>query len=141
MLSALLAVLGVNLIVLVVLLAGVLARKRWVMRQPGVFRGAAREVSGERRGFHSKWRRGYGRWVHDILVWTKGPFYFWNELLPADGSTQERPAGPGEVKRLGGEPFVLRLRSGDAIVEVAASAADRALLLGPYDGSIVAATE
>jgi hypothetical protein len=35
MLIALLAVLGVDLIVLVVLLAFVLARKRWVKRQPG----------------------------------------------------------------------------------------------------------
>ncbi len=35
MLIALLAVLGVNLVVIVVLLAVVLARKRWVKRQPG----------------------------------------------------------------------------------------------------------
>jgi len=37
MLIALLALLGVNLIVIVVLLAGVLSRKRWITRQPGAF--------------------------------------------------------------------------------------------------------
>ena len=104
MVIALLAVLGVNLIVIVVLLAGVVTRKRWVMRRPGLFRAVAREASGEVRGLHPKWRRGYGRWVHDILVWTKGPFFFSNELLPADGTTEECPAAPGEVKRLGVEP-------------------------------------
>jgi hypothetical protein len=36
---ALPAVLGVDLIVIVVLVAGVLARKRWVSDQPGAFRG------------------------------------------------------------------------------------------------------
>ena len=35
MLIALLAVLGVDLIVIVVVAAGVLSRKRWVSRQPG----------------------------------------------------------------------------------------------------------
>jgi hypothetical protein len=40
MLIALLAVLGVDLIVIVVLLAGALSRKRWVRHQPGVFNGA-----------------------------------------------------------------------------------------------------
>ena len=39
---ALLVVLGVDLIVLVVSLAFVLGRKRWVTRQPGVFHGAIR---------------------------------------------------------------------------------------------------
>jgi hypothetical protein len=32
-------VLGVDLIVIVVLLAGVLSRKRWIRRQPGAFPG------------------------------------------------------------------------------------------------------
>ena len=74
MLIALLALLGVNLIVIVVLLAGVLSRKRWITRQPGAFRGAVRVVDGEVPGLGVKWKRGYGRWVKDILVWTKAPF-------------------------------------------------------------------
>ena len=81
MLIALLALLGVDLIVIVVLLAGVLSRKRWITRQPGAFRGAVRVVDGEVPGLGVKWKRGYGRWVKDILVWTKAPFLFRNELV------------------------------------------------------------
>jgi hypothetical protein len=46
MLIALLAVLGVDLIVLVALAAFVFARKRRVKRQPGAFRGVLRVASG-----------------------------------------------------------------------------------------------
>jgi hypothetical protein len=84
MLIALLALLGVNLIVIVVLLAGVLSRKRWITRQPGAFKGAIRVVDGAVPGLGLKWKRGYGRWVRDILVWTKAPFLFRNELVVAD---------------------------------------------------------
>jgi hypothetical protein len=59
MLIALLAVLGVDLIVIVVLLAFVLARRRWVQRQPGSFRGVIRVSSGEIDGLRPKWGRGY----------------------------------------------------------------------------------
>src|SRR3954464_9504903 len=104
MLIALLAVLGVDLAVIVVLLALVLSRKRWVMRQPGSFRGVIRVSSGEVDGLPSKWRRGYGRWVRDVLVWTKAPFLFRNELVAADGLDHERPAGADEVRRLGEHP-------------------------------------
>ena len=47
MLIALLAVLGVDLIVIVMLLASVPSRKRWVKRQPGAFRGAIRVAGGD----------------------------------------------------------------------------------------------
>ena len=76
MLIALLAVLGVDLVVIVVVLAFVLSRKRWVMKQPGAFRGAIRVADGEIDGLRPKWGRGYGHWVRDVLVWTKGPFLF-----------------------------------------------------------------
>jgi len=131
MLIALLAVLGVDLIVIVVLLAIVLSRKRWVKRQPGSFRGVIRASSGEIDGLRAKWGRGYGRWVRDVLVWTKAPFFFRNELVPADSLDQQRPARPGEVKRLGDQPIVMRLKVGSATVEVAAHDDERELLLGP----------
>jgi hypothetical protein len=106
MLIALLAVLGVDLIVIVVLLAFVLSRKRWVTRQPGAFRGAIRVTSGDIHGVRPRWGRGYGRWVRDVLVWTKGPFLFRNELVASDGLDEQRPASPDEVKRLGDHPVV-----------------------------------
>ena len=133
MLIALLALIGVNLIVIVLLLAGVLTRKRWISRQPGAFRGAIRIIDGEVPGLSVKWTRGYGRWVRDILVWTKAPFLFRNELLVADSLTADaRTAKPGEVKRLGKHPAVLAVAvEGGARIELAsADGPDRAL--GPF---------
>jgi hypothetical protein len=131
MLIALLALLGVDLTVVVALLAFVLGRKRWVKQQPGAFNGAIRVASGELEGIAPKWRRGYGRWVRDVLVWTKGPFLFRNELLPADGVEEQRAAASGEVKRLGEDPTVTRLKVGSAVVEVATHAADAERMIGP----------
>ena len=132
MLIALLAILGVDLIVIVVLLVFVISRKRWVMRQPGAFRGAIRVASGEIDGLGPKWRRGYGRWVSDVIVWTKAPFFFRNEILATDGVDEQHSARPDEVKRLGNHPVVVRVRMGSATAEVAARDEDRELVPGPY---------
>jgi hypothetical protein len=132
MLIALLAILGVDLIVIVVLLGAVLARKRWVVRRPGAFRGQIRVASGEIDGFRPKWSRGYGRWIRDVLVWTKAPLYLQNEFLASDGLDAEGPADPDHVKRLGDQPVVIRLRTDGATAEVAADRDERELLIGPY---------
>ena len=134
MLIALLAVLGVDLLVILVLLAVVLTRRRWVSRQPGAFKGAIRIIEGDVPGLRAKWKRGYGRWVRDILVWTKAPFLFRNELVPADALAGEaRPAKPGEVRRLGKHPAVVLLAvDGGARIEVAASADGRERAPGPF---------
>jgi Protein of unknown function (DUF2550) len=131
MVIAVLALLGVNLVVIVVFLGSVLSRKRWVTRQPGAFKGAIRLADGELEDIAPKWRRGYGHWVRDILVWTKGPFLFRNELLPADGVEGSRTAADGEVKRLGDNPIVMRVKVGSATVEVATPAEEGAPL-GPF---------
>ena len=132
MLIALLAVLGVDVGVILALLAFVLVRRRWVTRQPGSFRGAVRVASGEVDGLRTRWGRGYGRWVRDVLVWTKAPFLFRNELVAADDLDEQRRARPDEIKRLGDDAVVVQLRIGSATVEVAADNSDRVLLLGPY---------
>jgi len=139
MVIALLAVLGVNLIVLVAFGASVVSRKRWVRHQPGAFRGVIRTVDGDVDGLGPKWHRGYGRWVRDVFIWTKAPFLFRNELMAADGLDGQRPGGSDEVKHLGDHPVVIRVRAGDATVEVAAGGEDSQPLLGPY-GHIGAAT-
>jgi hypothetical protein len=132
MLIALLAALGVDLIVIVVLLAGVLGRRRWVRRQPGVFPGAIRVVGGEVDGLGEHWKRGYGRWVRDVFVWTKAPLLLRNVLLPVDELDGERQAGPADgLKRLGDQPVVATL-AGAAIVEVATRGTQSTLLRGPY---------
>ena len=138
MLIALLALLGVDLIVIVALVAVLLTRKRWVKRQPGAFRGAIRVSDGEIDGLSPNWKRGYGRWVRDVLVWTKAPFLFRNELVVVDSLDGQRPAEPDELKRLD-DPIVARVRAGAATVEVAAQSDDAELLLGRYreaDGNL-----
>jgi len=132
MVIALLALLGVNLMVLVALVAVLVSRKRWVGHQPGAFRGVIRVGDGTIDGLGPKWHRGYGRWVRDVLVWTKAPFLLRNELMAADGLDGQRPGRPGEVKHLGDQPVVVRVRVGDATVEIAAGGEDSRLLLGPY---------
>jgi hypothetical protein len=136
MVIAVLALLGVNLVAIVVFVGFVLTRKRWVKRQPGAFRGAIRLVDGELDDIAPKWRRGYGHWVRDVLVWTKGPFLFRNELLPADGVEEQRPAAAGEVKRLGDSPTVSQVKVGSATVEVATQAQDADRVLGPFRQSL-----
>ena len=98
MLIALLVVLGVDLIVIVAVLAVVLARRLWVSRQPGAFRGAIRVTEGEVPGLSARWRRGYGRWVREVLVWTKGPFLFRNELVAANAATGGPRDAPGQPR-------------------------------------------
>jgi hypothetical protein len=133
MLIALLAVLGVDLIVIVGLLALVVSRKRWVRRQPAAFSGRIRVAEGEFDGIGAKWRRGYGRWVRDVLVWNKAPLLFRTEFVPVEALASERSGAPDELKRLGDDPVVIALTTGATTIEVAASGEDRDLLRGPYE--------
>jgi len=131
MILALLAVLGVDLLVIAVLLAGVLGRRRWVSRQPDAFRGAIRVTSGNIHRLSGRWHRGYGRWVRDVLVWTPAPFLLRNALVPVDDVTGPlRPTESGEVRRVGHDPVIITLASDDAIIEVASAGKNRDLLLG-----------
>jgi hypothetical protein len=129
--TALLVVLGVDLVVVAALAALVLGRRWWLKRQPGEFAGAIRLASGTLDGLDPKWRRGHGRWVRDVLVWSKAPLMFRNELIPVDRLSGEREAHRGEGMRLGDDPVVLEFASDHATVEVASRAKDRALLTGP----------
>jgi hypothetical protein len=45
-----------------------------------------RVTGGEVPGLGMKGRRGYGRWVREILVWTTAPFLFRDELVVADAA-------------------------------------------------------
>jgi hypothetical protein len=55
-----------------------------------------------------------------------------NEIVPADGLDEQRPARPDEVRRLGDHPSVIPVRTGTATVEVAAHGDDAELLFGAY---------
>ena len=131
MLIALLAILGVDLIVIVAFAVFVFGRRRWLKRQPGEFAGAIRVLSGDVDGLGPKWKRGSGRWVRDVLVWSKAPLMFRNDLIPVDRLVGEHPEHGGGVKRLGDKPVVMEFASGGARIEVAARAEHRALVTGP----------
>jgi hypothetical protein len=123
MLIALLALLGVNLVVIAVLVVGVLGRRRWVSHQPGSFRGVAHVRDGEIPNLGSKPRRGYGRWVRDVLVWTPAPFFLRNALAPVNAI--EGTANPtGKVRRLGDNPRVVTLILDGARIEIVVRAED-----------------
>jgi len=70
--------------------------------------------------------------VRDVFVLTKPPFLFRNGLLATDAPENDRPADPDEVRRLSDAPVLIRLRAGEATVNVAASGEDQELLSGPY---------
>ena len=131
-LIALLAILGVNLIVIVVVAALVFGRKRWLKDQPGYFAGAIRVSDGHVHGLSSKWKRGSARWTRDILVWSKAPLLFRDELVPVYRVSSEHPAGAGEVKRLGDNPIVVEFEADNAKIEVAAKEEQRVLVKGPF---------
>jgi hypothetical protein len=139
MLIALLAVLGVDLVVIVLVAGGVLVRRYWVSHQPGAFKAAIRVVRGDVPGLSPKWKRGYGRWVRDVLVWTKAPLLFRNELVAADAlAGEDRPAEPGEVRRLGEKPSIVPVAvDGDARIEIAVSAEALDKARGPFVASSV----
>lgn len=131
MLIALLAVLGVDLIVLVAFAVLVFGRRRWLKRQPGAFVGSIRVTSGDIDGLGPKWKRGSGRWVRDVLVWNKAPLMLTNELIAVDRISGERLAEDGEVKRLGDKPIIIEFAAdGGDHIEVAARPEHRALATG-----------
>jgi len=134
LLIALLAVLGVDLIVIAAFVAGVIARRRWLKAQPGDFQGAIRVADGEVKGLKPKWKRGNGRWVSNVLCWSKAPFLFRPELVPIDGLAGERAAERGEVKRLGDSPVVVDLVTDGATIEIVTRKDDRLLAVGPLSG-------
>jgi hypothetical protein len=81
-----------------------------------------------------RWMRGYGRWVREILVWTKAPFLFRSELVVADAAAgAARAAKPGEVRGVGKHAAIVVLAvGGGARVEVAASADGCGRAGGPF---------
>jgi hypothetical protein len=83
-------------------------------------------------GLSPKWKRGSGRWVREILVWSKAPLMLRVELVPIDRLAGERQAQSTDVKRLGDNPVAIEFASDDAKIEVAARAEHRALVTRPW---------
>ena len=132
MLIALLIALGVNIAVVIILASLVIGRRRWLKRQSGTFTGAIRASEGDVEGISSKWKRGTGRWVRDVLVWSQAPFLYQNDLIPIDGIVGRRMAAEGEIKRIRDTPTVIAMTSGDATIEVATPGQTARLAVGPF---------
>jgi hypothetical protein len=138
LLIGLLAVLGVDLAVLVVFAVAVLSRRRWVSHHHGAFKGIVRVVDGDVDGLSSRARRGYGRWVRDVLVWTPAPFFLRNTLVAVD-----RVSGidaSAKVRRLGDQTSVVTLVAGPANINVTVQAADQSLVTAPFADAAVRPT-
>jgi hypothetical protein len=78
-----------------------------------------RRLPGSGRGGYAAMAGG----VREILVWTKAPFSFRNELVVADAVVgAARAAKPGEVRRLGKHAAIVVLAvGGGARIEVASA--------------------
>lgn len=135
MIWALLALLGVPVWLVVGMLTGALYSRRRYRQDPDVFRCAGRVRSGSVDPFAKDWKRApvYGRWVHDVLVLSRGLALVRVIAVPVDAVV----AGPGPVdgsapRGLGDDPLAVTIRTDDgSVLELAASSADRARLMGP----------
>jgi hypothetical protein len=137
-LIALLALLGVNLALLACIVLAVLGRRRWVRSQSGSFAGVGHAISGDPGGMGSRPRRGYGRWVHDVLVWTPAPLFV-SRLAPIDRVGTHAPEK--HVRRLGEDPVVVTFDSGDTRFEITTRSEDRDRALGPFAAKHIAERE
>lgn len=130
MLIALLAILGVDLIVIVALVAGLLLRRRWLGRH-GAYPSRIRVVEGQAEGLKAKWKPGRARWVRDVLVFSPGPLLLASRILPVDGFDGEpRGAAGDEGKRLDDDAVVRRLVTESGVVELATAATAALPVLG-----------
>jgi hypothetical protein len=131
---ALLALLGVDLGVILVILGAALYRRRAVKGRRGAFKGKLRVTEGELDGFSSKWKTGYGHWVHDVLVWNPAPLYVRTQLIPVDGTDASGiRAANGRVRGLGKRPVVAPLvGERRRRFELATAEEDHDAALGPF---------
>jgi hypothetical protein len=110
--------------------------RRDFVRVPGTFRCRVRLRSAALPGFPSRWTRlpRHARWVHDVLVVRSGLLRPRLHVLPvhvAEGELVELDRL--RVRGLGPRPVSVRILLDDgAAVEVASTAADQALLAGPF---------
>lgn len=81
----------------------------------------------------SRWKRGHALWVSDVFAWRSSPAGWSEDLCQVEHATI-RDASAEEQKQLhgiGDDPVVARLEIvGREPITVAASAADRAALIG-----------
>ena len=133
MLIALLAFLGVDLIVIVALVLAMIARRRWLTRR-GAFPSRVWLSEGNSDELSNKKRKGRARWIRNVLVFSHGPFLFSNDIVLIDRvQGVPRPALPGEVKRLGSDPVIILFETDGATVSLAADGEHTQDALAPFE--------
>lgn len=83
----------------------------------------------------SRWRRGHGIWIHDVLAFRASPAGWAVELLWVQHVASRKPTGNElhELRRLGDSPTIVTLTTDDdANVEIAIAGADADSALGPF---------
>lgn len=113
-----------------------LRRRQELTRLPEAFRCRVRLLRGALPRGTRQWpgRAGRACWTHDVLLLRLGRFPAATLLLGVrfpEGPVE--PAPPTELRGLGPDPVVLRLRLDDGtVVDLAAAADDRERLAGPF---------
>ena len=135
--TAFVILLLVDLAAVIVLTAAYLRRRRCITGRRGAFKGMLRVVEGDVPGLSAHWKRGYGHWVRDVLVWDLAPLLWRTKLIAVDGTDVSGIHGAnGSVSRLGRQPIVTPLISDHhSRLELATAEEDRDLVLGPFAGS------
>jgi hypothetical protein len=91
-------------------------------------------AAGRRRRRQWPRRRDRALWAHDVLLVQRGRLFPHITALTARFPEDAiRDTEPGEVRRLGRDPLVMRLRLDDGqLVDIAAPRQDRTRLAGPF---------
>jgi hypothetical protein len=133
MVFALLALLGVDLIVIAVLVLAQIGRRRWLARR-GAFPARVWLVQGNSDELSEKKKMGRARWIKNVLVFSRAPFFLSNNILLIEGvQGVPRPAVPGEVKRLGSDPVILLLVTDGVTVALAAPGEHGQDAIAPFE--------
>jgi len=128
MIWAILVLVGVPLWLCAAAIGVLVLRNRSLRKREGNIPARLRIAPGKR------WTRGHGLWVHDVWAFRGSPAA-WNEKLiwVKDVTIRRVPADEAKKLRgLGENPTVAVLAYENGTVEVAASDAHRAELIGPF---------
>jgi hypothetical protein len=138
MIWALLFALGVPLWLIALGLGSLGFRGRRLRSRKGNMRCRLRKPGAKR------WLPGHAIWVHDVLIFDGSPAAWIEAIVWAKGAALREVSGPDAkgLKRLGPGAFIASIEEQPkGTVEVAARSIDRAVLLGPFDGSSGAVAE
>jgi hypothetical protein len=128
MIWAILALVGVPLWLIAIALATLILRNRALRNRPGNIPSRMRRP-GKRR-----FARGHGVWVHDVFAFRGSPAAWREALLGAEHVTPSRLTDDERhhLRRLGPDPFVALIDSGEGSFEVACAAEHSKDLAGPF---------